>query len=394
MGKSFDEQAQLQERLLFENPKILKVNREAAKRRIAGMVAKGTNPRTITRDIYTLKLFLEALGNKSYSRAKKEDIEQVFAKIERSDYSESTKEKIKASAKTFYRYLKGDDVYYPKQVAWIKVKRRIKPKLPEILNEDEIKRMIESTPNQRDKAIIALLFDAGLRIGELLNLKVKDVELDKEPAHITVDGKTGMRRVPIFFSAPYIAQYINSEKREENEPLFLAIGSWSNMRVPIDRAAVAKMLTQVAKKAKISKRMYPHLFRHSRASYYANKLTEQQLKVFFGWVGDSRMAATYVHLSGRDIDNALLQANGLPVEKEYEKPKLTVKVCAKCKMPNTIDAIHCNRCGATLDVKNAMEAKMGESQLKESLLESIKDPKVIEELVHAYLEDRKKKGKK
>ncbi|WP_394344768.1 hypothetical protein [Salinigranum halophilum] len=52
--------------------------------------------------------------------------------------------------------------------------------------------------------------------------------------------------------------------------------------------------------------MNPHHFRHSRATHLANWLTEAQLCEWFGWVQGSNVPARYVHLSGRDIDNAYL----------------------------------------------------------------------------------------
>ena len=381
MAKSWNVQAQEMEQRLLDDPKIYPANKEAARKRIASMTAKGMNPRTIIRDIYTLKLFLETLGNKHYKKATKEDLEEIFTKIERGGYSDSTKEKIRVAAKTFYRYLLGEDMYYPKQVAWIRVKKKSKPKLPEILTEQEVKRMIEATPNPRDKAIIALLFDSGIRIGELTNLKVKDVDLTGEPGHIIVDGKTGMRKIPIFFSAPYIARYIDtSNKRDPKDPLFLTIGTWINTGYPIDAHGISKMLKLVGEKAGIKKRIYPHLFRHSRASFYANKMTEQQLKVFFGWVGDSKMAATYVHLSGRDIDNAALQANGKAVNTEETKPKLTSVECQRCHEVNAITALHCSRCGAAMEMATVIKERELEdkaTELATRSFESLKEKKDV-----------------
>ena len=130
MAKSWNVQAQEMEQRLLDDPKIYPANKEAARKRIASMTAKGMNPRTIIRDIYTLKLFLETLGNKHYKKATKEDLEEIFTKIERGGYSDSTKEKIRVAAKTFYRYLLGEDMYYPKQVAWIRVKKKSKPYPP------------------------------------------------------------------------------------------------------------------------------------------------------------------------------------------------------------------------------------------------------------------------
>ena len=90
------------------------------------------------------------------------------------------------------------------------------------------------------------------------------------------------------------------------------------------------MLHVTAIRAGIAKRVNPHSFRHARASNLANFLTEAQMKEYLGWVGDSRMASTYVHLSGRNIDNALFKLNGIKTEDEVnsEEHALGVNVFA------------------------------------------------------------------
>ncbi len=57
------------------------------------------------------------------------------------------------------------------------------------------------------------------------------------------------------------------------------------------------------------------------------------MKEYLGWVGDSRMASTYVHLSGRDIDNAPLKLNGIKTEKDVnsEEHILRIKTCSRCQ---------------------------------------------------------------
>jgi hypothetical protein len=82
----------------------------------------------------------------------------------------------------------------------------------------------------------------------------------------------------------------------------------------MDGQSIRKLLEKISRKAGISKRVYPHLLRHSRATHLASFLTEAQMKEFFGWTQSSKMAATYVHLSGRDVDNALLKIYGLKIE--------------------------------------------------------------------------------
>jgi hypothetical protein len=78
-------------------------------------------------------------------------------------------------------------------------------------------------------------------------------------------------------------------------------------------------LNKIAKKAGINKRIHPHLFRHSRATYMANFLTEAQMNAYFGWVQGSSMPSIYVHLPGCDIDDAVLKANGI-VQKDVSTP--------------------------------------------------------------------------
>ena len=100
----------------------------------------------------------------------------------------------------------------------------------------------------------------------------------------------------------------------------------------------------------VASQVLPH-FRHSRASFYANKLTESQLKAFFGWSGGSRMVATYVHLSGRDVDNAVLLANGIINEKgERTMPKLVSRICLKCGKTCEATATICQNCNTPLDI--------------------------------------------
>ncbi len=366
---------------------------DAVNRYVASRRAKGVNEKTILRDLYTLRLFSDAFGKRDYAKATREDLEAALTKLEQGGKSESTKEKVRVTIKSFYKYAMGKDLFYPEQVAWIKSVRRKMRHLPDLLEEEDIATLLGATKNLRDKAIIALLFDSGIRAGELINMKAKDVDLAKEPAHIIVDGKTGMRQVPIMFSVPYLADYLNAERRKPGEHLFTQEGVWKDKNMPIDNHALGTMLRKVAKRAGIGKHVHPHLFRHSRATYYANRLTEQQLKVFFGWVGDSKMASTYVHLSGRDIDNAILRANGFKTQEVKMAPKLVAKICAKCKASNTMEAIYCTRCGAPLDISTAMKMQEAEVKVNDALLESIKDPKIIEEIVHAYLMQQKEKSR-
>ena len=63
----------------------------------------------------------------------------------------------------------------------------------------------------------------------------------------------------------------------------------------------------------------------------AAHMTEQQLKKYLGWTEGSNMAAVYVHLSGKDIDDAVLKMNGMEVEEKEEDNALKTIKCPRCK---------------------------------------------------------------
>jgi len=344
------------------------VNKQAALDMLSFMQAKGSKQRTLQKHIYCFEKYLHAMDrNVDVKNATRLDIERALAKIEGSEYSPETKRNIKVVVKSFYKHFVGEDYYYPKQIAWIKTTVPFNKKvLPEdILSESEVKRIIKAASSPRDKAIIAVLYDSGIRVGELITLRKKDIDIEGKTSHITVKGKTGMRRIPIFFSVPYLAAYLNTAKdMKPDEMIWKAIGSWSNINVRVYEGAIRKVLRIAAERAGIEKRIYPHLFRHSRASFYANRLTEQQLKAYFGWTGDSKMATVYVHLSGRDIDNALSKANGVEFEEVQEKPELTARECPRCKFVNTAEASYCTHCGSAMDVAIAMREQAHEEKLK------------------------------
>ncbi len=133
------------------------------------------------------------------------------------------------------------------------------------------------------------------------------------------------------------------------------------------------MLSDLKERTKLEKMVYPHLFRHSRATNYANFLTEQQAKRYFGWSGGSTMVARYTHLASKDIDNAIFKANGMNVNDSGEslQPKFSVKQCEKCHLKNEITAKYCTRCGTFLD-KSVVQQSIDDDKANEDL-EIIKD---------------------
>jgi len=338
-------------------------NKEVIQSYVKFRNAQGLSVPRQVRYIFTLGKLSRLLGNQSVQDATRADLITAISQIEKEKTSHETKRTEKECIKQFYRWLKNvDGEEYPPEVKWIKSKRsRRHSILPgTLLTEDEIKQMAESCPNQRDRALILLTYETGGRIGELLSLSVGALAFDKYGAVLRFEGKTGSRRARIIFSASALAEWLNHHpfKAEPDSPLWTSFDRVGSEK-RLEYGAARNLLVAAAKRCGVKKRVNPHSFRHSRASNLANVLTEAQMKEYLGWVGDSRMPAVYVHLSGRNVDNALFKLNGIKTEDEVnrEERRLRVQQCERCRVANPPTNRFCSRCGSPLDIKTALEVQ-------------------------------------
>lgn len=284
----------------------------------------------------------------------------VIVKKEKKFFTIHTRNDYRDCVKIFWRWLKGleDERIYPDEVRWIRSLRNNGRKLPEeLLTEEDIKKMVDAADNPRDKAIIFCLYETGARIGELAAAKIKHCVFDKYGAQLIVDGKTGMRRVRLVSSVPLLSSWISFHSNRDNPdaPLWIGIGK-KNKTEAVSYNAISMMLKGIARKAGVTKHIYPHLFRHSRATELAKYLTEAQLKEVCGWTQGSDVASVYIHLSGKSTDDALLRLNGI-VDSQIEKPesKLKPKKCERCDFVNPATNKFCGRCSAVLDLETAIQ---------------------------------------
>lgn len=322
--------------------------------------------------------------DKDFKKVTKSDIEALMSKIIRMNVSEWTKYDYQRTIRSLFTWLGKS-----KAVSWITLNPPKRFKLPdEILTEAEIERMIEFCETQRDRAIVSVLYESGLRAGEFLNIRLKHITFDDKGAVLTVHGKTGWRRVRIVSSVPHLLRYldVHPNKDDPESPLWVNVG-YPRKGQPLEYRTLVKQLKTIAKRAGIKKRIYPHLFRHSRATHLANFLTEAQMCEFFGWVQGSDMPRIYIHLSGRDVDNAILAMYGM---EEEEKETIVIKAikCQRCGAINEGDARFCMRCGfpmvedAQIDViaEDELREKTANAMLKDSLFRKLVDALTPEEL--------------
>ncbi len=184
--------------------------------------------------------------------------------------SNSTKSRIIASLRCYYRFLLNEKIVNVNPVESIKIKKTIR-KLPGILDSNEIILLlsqpdISEYKGIRDKAMLELLYATGIKVSELIELKVSDINLQVGIVHLHNDKKE--RIIPLYPAAiKTIASYLVNVRpaivpEEEEDRLF------TNMTgTHMSRQGFWKIIKHYAESAGIKKEITPHTLRHSFAAH-------------------------------------------------------------------------------------------------------------------------------
>lgn len=137
--------------------------------------------------------------------------------------------------------------------------------LPVVLSVEEVRAILKAAPNERDRAILEVLYGCGLRVSEVCSLKISEVYL--KDMFVKVMGKGSKERlVPMAPStASAIMDYLSVRPESDagcEDVLFL-----NRFGRPLSRVAVFKMVKSVALVAGVDKNLSPHTFRHSFATH-------------------------------------------------------------------------------------------------------------------------------
>jgi integrase/recombinase XerD len=211
-------------------------------------------------------------------------------------------------------------------------------------------------------------------------LTIKNLVFDENGVIITIpEGKTGARRIRVVFAASSLREWLDVHPTKENResPAFVSL------REPyhtLSDTGLMDQLNKIAKKARIQKRINAHSFRHARATHLAEHLTEQQLKKYFGGTEGSNMAAVYVHLSGKDIDNAILKLNGIQID-DTHAAGLQVGRCPRCHDLNHESTSYCGKCGLPLKDSAREQLEQGIAAVDMAIMKAIAtDPSILDEI--------------
>ena len=242
------------------------------------------------------------------SEVTKQDLKEFFDWLESERYGAWTVHDYKLFAKQLFKLLKGK-----RFVQWIKIPNNIESKLgPEdLITDEELDRLQTVCDNLRDKAIIATLYECAFTPGEFLSLKIKNVTFDDLGARLHIEkGKHGPRTVRVIKASPHLATWIENHPVKDLESSLWINESTNSKSQGLKWQGLNRLLKRAARDANVKKRMYAYVFRHSRNTDLAKDATEAQLKQIAGWTQDSKMARIYVHLSGRDTDEAVFRNAG------------------------------------------------------------------------------------
>lgn len=312
-----------------------------------------------------LRLIAQNTG-KDFDKLTKEDVINLVSKLKERNWSEWTLISTNSLFKTFMKWLLGNSDSYPECVKWIKTDTKIKTTIErkDMIEPDDIDKLTHCCKNDRDKLLINLLWESGMRIGELINIKIEDIKFEAEKGVvIEVDGKTGKRTLRLIECVHYLKAYLQRHPNPKTENyLFYDL----NHDQPAEYASIRIQLQKIGKRAGLNKPINPHNFRHSRATYLSQYWTESQTKRWFGWTSASRMAGVYVHLTTKDLDNAVFDLYGVSTEKKREEVMVTCEHCGKLT-PKQL--MFCSYCSQPLNKKMIAESDM--IRLKQEIMEMV-----------------------
>ncbi|MGO8863404.1 MAG: tyrosine-type recombinase/integrase [Acidimicrobiales bacterium] len=190
------------------------------------------------------------------------------------------------------------------------------PRLPrrvvEVLSREEIDEIEAAAPTERDKIIVRLLADTGMRVSELCGLSVGDLRRHQRGALLKVRGKGDKERlIPV---RPSLARRLDifvrgRPKAVDSDHLFVAKRlDAAEVYPPLTRNGVLLMIRSATHRVGINKRVYPHLFRHSFATEALRRgMNPLQLANILGHSGLTMIERTYSHLNSNDAYDALVK---------------------------------------------------------------------------------------
>jgi len=280
-------------------------------------VERGLSVNSVNAYITDLHKLVDFLNSGAYEGLKPEDVTLAHLKgmmqwLTEKGISPRTQARIISGIKSFYKFLLLEEKIEKDPTALLETPK-IGRKLPEILSVEEIDTIINSVDTkkpegQRNKAILETLYSCGLRVSELINLKISNLFF--ETGFIKVEGKGNKERlIPISSKAvKEINLYLSEYRRLLNtDPLYEDILFLNRRGKKLSRVMIFTIIKKVVNAVGIKKNISPHTFRHSFATHLidggANLRAVQEM------LGHESIITTeiYTHLDKEYLKNTVNQ---------------------------------------------------------------------------------------
>ena len=268
------------------------------------LLDRRNSPNTIDaylRDVSKLINYFSGI-NKSFISANLDDLEQFVSFLSELGLESSTLARIISGIRAFYKFLQEEEIIEDNPAEQLDTPKLTR-KLPEILSIEEIEQILSvidlsKFEGHRNKAIIEVLYGCGLRVSELINLKIMDYFTDE--SILRVIGKGDKERYVPIGSKAKNALYYYIEYSRPHYPMITQYQQYiflNRRGRKLTREMIFIIVKDCAAKAGIQKNVHPHTFRHS----FATHLVENGADLFAvqEMLGHSSITTTeiYTHVS-------------------------------------------------------------------------------------------------
>ena len=239
--------------------------------------------------------------NVNYKKISNDDIRNYLKYLDNLKYSKSSISRNLSSIRTYYKYLLDKKVVDSNPFKSISNPKKDK-KLPNFLNYEEIMKIFDSIDEEnilgkRDRCIVEVLYDTGVRVSELVNIKIKDIDFSEKT--ISIFGKGRKERIVYFGDYLYdvLNDYINSCRNillSNKSCEYLILNSRG---LQITTRGVEKIIDKVVKDASLKHKISPHVLRHTFATHMLNGGSD--IKTIQQLLGHESLSTTgiYTHIS-------------------------------------------------------------------------------------------------
>ncbi|NHN40500.1 phage integrase family protein [Halorubellus sp. JP-L1] len=232
--------------------------------------------------------------------------------------------------------------------------------------EDDVEPMLQHCRNARDKAAIALQFDAGLRGGELKDLTVGDISDTKHGLAVRVDGKTGQRSVDLIPATPHVNRWLSEHPGGGDDPI------WSKLSNPdaLSYNAFLDMFKRPAARAGVEKTVTPTAFRKSNLAWLCRQgMNARHIERRQGRVHGSDAVARYTGIFDDDVGDEYAAMMGLEVAEDETDDEFAPVPCPRCDRETPASESRCMWCGQAIDHDAHAEAAEQDQDMMQTIAE-------------------------